>query len=247
MSGNTLSKPYETRIMTTKTPSMERIARQHLKTNQLLGVDFLPKREGITISSQTKTKSKSKREALKDLHTRHDATCPHCTTAQGHTQTVFGEGDPEADLMFIGEAPGAEEDRTGRPFVGRAGKKLEEIINAMGMKREDVFIANVLKSRPPDNRTPLAGEVEGCSPFLAEQIKIIDPKVIVTLGGPATKLLLKTDTGITRLRGQWALYRDGDYTVDVMPTFHPAYLLRNYTVQTRKEVWSDMQSALEKL
>jgi DNA polymerase len=166
---------------------------------------------------------------------------------KGHTQTVFGEGNPDAQLMFIGEAPGEEEDRTGRPFVGRAGQKLDEIILAMKMNRQDVYIANVLKSRPPENRTPLPPEVEACSPFLAEQIRIIQPSVIVALGGPASKMLLQTDTGITRLRGQWGEYVDRDLRIPIMPTFHPAYLLRNYTIDTRQKVWSDMQAVLAKL
>jgi DNA polymerase len=149
--------------------------------------------------------------------------------------------------MFIGEAPGEEEDRTGRPFVGRAGQKLNEIIKAMGFAREDVYIANVLKSRPPENRTPLEHEVEACAPFLAEQVRIIQPRVIVALGGPASKFLLRTETGITRLRGVWGAYRAGDIEVPVMPTFHPAYLLRNYTVDTRQKVWADMQAVLQVL
>jgi DNA polymerase len=149
--------------------------------------------------------------------------------------------------MFIGEAPGEEEDRTGRPFVGRAGQKLDEIIAAMKMRREQVYIANILKSRPPNNRTPLLPEVEACAPFLREQIRIIRPAVIVALGGPAAKMLLQTDTGITRLRGQWGTYADGDLRIPVMPTFHPAYLLRNYTRDTRQKMWSDMQAVLERL
>jgi uracil-DNA glycosylase len=187
--------------------------------------------------------------ALAELRDRHDRACPHCTSATGHTQTVFGEGNPDADLMFIGEAPGEEEDRTGRPFVGRAGQKLNQIIEAMGFKRDNVYIANVLKSRPPNNRTPLKPEVDACGPFLAEQIRIIQPQVIVTLGGPATKMMLDTETGITRLRGQWSEYVDitANLAIPVMPTFHPAYLLRNYTPETRKQVWSDMQAVLQRL
>ncbi len=185
-----------------------------------------------------------KPQALDALQARHDETCPHCTQATAHTRTVFGEGNPDAELMFIGEAPGEEEDRTGRPFVGRAGRKLDEIIKAMGWRREEVYIANVLKSRPPGNRTPLAGEVEVCTEFLAEQIRIIRPQVIVGLGGPATKWLLGTNQGITRLRGQWATYTDGALSIPVMPTFHTAYLLRNYTAETRARVWSDMQAVM---
>jgi DNA polymerase len=184
---------------------------------------------------------------LRALAARHDAVCPHCTTVTSHTRTVFGEGDPAARLMFIGEAPGEEEDRTGRPFVGRAGQKLDEIIKAMGMRREEVYIANVLKSRPPQNRTPLLHEVEACAPFLREQIRVISPCVIVALGGPATKMLLQTETGIMRLRGQWGTYADDDVRIAVMPTFHPAYLLRNYTPDTRRKMWSDMQAVVQRL
>ena len=188
--------------------------------------------------------------ALDALRHRHDAECPHCTTATGHTQTVFGEGDPRASLMFIGEAPGETEDRTGRPFVGRAGDKLEEMIRAMGLSREQVYIANVLKSRPPDNRTPLEQEVEACGPYLIEQILVIKPKVLVTLGGPATKLILGTDVGITRLRGIWAEWwppAGRGEPIPVLPTYHPAYLLRNYTPKTRGEVWQDLQKVMDKL
>ncbi len=191
--------------------------------------------------------ARDKPAALEALRTRHDAQCGHCNAVTTHTQTVFGEGNPDADLMFVGEAPGAEEDRTGRPFVGRAGRKLDEIIGAMSLRRQDVYIANVLKSRPPENRTPLPAEVDLCALFLAEQIRIIRPKVLVSLGGPATKFMLRTNVGITRLRGNWATYDAGDLVIPVMPTFHPAYLLRNYTIDTRGKVWSDMQAAMERL
>lgn len=203
----------------------------------------------------------SRSAALAELRERHDRSCPHCTTATGHTQTVFGEGNPSARLVFVGEAPGETEDRLGRPFVGRAGEKLDEMIRGMGLRREDVYIANVLKSRPPDNRTPLQHEVEACGPYLAAQLRIIRPEVVVTLGGPATKLLLRTELGITRLRGIWAEYRDfevdrvpgsglgegEELVIPVMPTFHPAYLLRNYTLETRRQVWQDLQAVLTRL
>lgn len=190
-------------------------------------------------------------ERLSALRRLHDAHCPHCTNAAGHTQTVFGEGNPGASLVFVGEAPGETEDQLGRPFVGRAGQKLDEMIKAMGMSRADVYIANVLKSRPPDNRTPLPMEVERCAPYLAAQLRIIRPQVIVSLGGPATKFLLGVDTGITKLRGQWASWTPpGDpraEPVAVMPTYHPAYLLRNYTPKTRGEVWSDLKQVMDRL
>lgn len=225
--------------MTAKATQFRRAARQQLQTCLLMGVDFIPRfAQPVDEHGQA---------ALDALRRRHDEECPHCSVATGHTRMVFGEGRADADLMFVGEAPGEQEDRTGRPFVGRAGQKLDEIIAAMGLRREDVYIANVLKSRPPNNRTPTLDEVAGCAPYLVEQIRIIQPKVIVTLGGPATKLLLETKEGITRLRGSWAVFDDGTREIPVMPTFHPAYLLRNYTRETRARVWSDMQAVMARL
>jgi DNA polymerase len=146
---------------------------------------------------------------------------------------------------------GEVEDQLGRPFVGPAGQKLDEMIRAMGFRREDVYIANVLKSRPPDNRTPLPDEVERCGPFLIEQLLAVRPRVIVTLGGPATKLVVGTDAGITRLRGtwqEWAPPTGSDCApIPVMPTYHPSYVLRNYTAKVRGEVWSDLKRVLERL
>jgi len=162
---------------------------------------------------------------------------------------VFGSGRSDSPLVIVGEAPGENEDRLGRPFVGRAGEKLDEMIAAMGFRREEVYIASVLKSRPPDNRTPLAHEVERCGPYLLAQLAVIRPKVIVTLGGPATKLLLATELGITLLRGAARTVELGraagdPFEVPVMPTYHPAYLLRNYTRETRLEVWDDLKKVL---
>jgi DNA polymerase len=238
-----------------------RASRQDLATLRYLGVDFIPlgsppsafatpARPVVAGPVQTAASVEiqgDKALLLRDLQERHDRLCPHCTNATYHTQTVFGEGDPNARLMFIGEAPGEEEDRTGRPFVGRAGQKLDEIIQAMRFRRDQVYIANVLKSRPPENRTPLPPEVAACSPFLAEQIRIIRPAVIVALGKPAAQFLLASREGIMRLRGRWACYADGEVVIPVMPTFHPAYLLRNYTVETRQQMWSDMQAVLARL
>ena len=191
----------------------------------------------------------SKGEQLELLEALHARECPHCTTATAHKRLVFGEGNPDAELVFIGEAPGETEDELGRPFVGRAGEKLNEMISAMGFSRDEVYIANVLKSRPPDNRTPLAHEIDRCGPFLLAQLAIISPKAIVTLGGPASKLLLASELGITRLRGVMATVRIGAASgapldVPVMPTFHPAYLLRNYTPETRSQVWEDLKKVL---
>lgn len=163
------------------------------------------------------------------------------------TNLVFGEGDPDAKLMFIGEGPGEEEDRTGRPFVGPAGELLDKMITAMGLSRDTVYIANVVKYRPPGNRTPTPEEAAVQGPTLAKQVAIIRPTVLVALGGAATKYALSTTTGITRLRGQWAQFVHTDPMLPIMPTFHPAYLLRSYTPDNRKKVWSDLQAVLEKL
>lgn len=209
-----------------------------------------PRAPAVATMPATSPTDRAGREAALDaLRDRHDRACAHCTTATAHTRTVFGEGDAEARLMFVGEAPGETEDQLGRPFVGRAGEKLDEMIGAMGLRREQVYIANVLKSRPPENRTPLQHEVDACGPWLMQQIRIIRPEVIVTLGGPATKLLLGTEVGITRLRGAWQTWRatEGGLEIPVMPTYHPAYLLRNYTPKTRGEVWSDLQAVMAAL
>jgi DNA polymerase len=162
-----------------------------------------------------------------------------CTRCKLHTlgrsQIVFGVGNPEADLMFVGEAPGADEDIQGIPFVGRAGQLLTKIIEAIDLKREDVYIANVIKCRPPQNRNPEPDEVEKCEPFLFQQIDIIKPKVIVALGKFGAQTLLRTLEPISRLRGRVFEYRGSK----LVPTFHPAYLLRNPS--SKREVWEDMK------
>ncbi|MBM43724.1 MAG: uracil-DNA glycosylase [Phycisphaerae bacterium] len=242
--------------MPTEPAQQQRLAKQQLETEALLGVDFIPvnttgkvDEEGpvILTASETGSNDCQKAPLLASLKAKVEAEFPLCPTLAEATQPVFGEGDPEARLMFIGEAPGAEEDRTGRPFVGAAGKKLGQMIESMGLQREDVYIANILKARPPDNRTPTSEEIEASAPYLVEQIRIIQPAAIVTLGSPSTKFVLKTKEGITRLRGRWASWIDDDLHIPVMPTFHPAYLLRNYTKETRNQVWSDLQKVMELL
>ncbi len=165
--------------------------------------------------------------------------CTRCKLHRGRTKLVFGVGNPEARLMFVGEGPGAEEDLSGEPFVGRAGRKLDEMIRAIGLDRPDVYIANVVKCRPPDNRDPEPDEIETCAPFLARQIEAVRPRVIVTLGAPATRTLLGTRVGITKLRGTWHEYRG----IPVMPTYHPAFLLRQYTPENRRKVFDDLKAA----
>ena len=168
-----------------------------------------------------------------------DEIGPACVRCKLHTlgrkQVVFGVGSPTADLMFVGEAPGADEDLQGEPFVGKAGQLLTKIIEAIGLRRDEVYIANVIKCRPPGNRNPEPDEVAECEPFLFRQIAAVRPKVIVALGKFAAQCLLKTDTPITRLRGREVLYRDAV----LIPTFHPAYLLRNPS--SKREVWEDMK------
>jgi uracil-DNA glycosylase family 4 len=186
---------------------------------------------------------------LDELRERYEREAPHKHFVTAHTRIVFGEGDPCARLMFIGEAPGADEDRTGRPFVGRAGQLLDKMIVAMGLRREDVYIANVLKTRPPNNATPTTEEAARCAPYLFEQIAIIRPEVIVALGLPASRVLLGSDESMGRLRGRWARCGGplGGEDVAVMPTYHPAFLLRSYTPDNRAKVWSDLQQVIRRL
>ncbi len=180
-------------------------------------------------------------ETLEDI--RADlGDCQRCKLWQTRTNIVFGEGNPQAELMFVGEAPGADEDASGRPFVGRAGQLLTKMIEAIGLKREDVYIANILKSRPPDNRNPEADETAACQPFLLRQIAVIRPRLIVTLGNPATQGLLETKIGITRIRGELQAYPRLP-EIKVLPTFHPAYLLRS--PDKKREAWEDLKKVRE--
>lgn len=173
--------------------------------------------------------------------------CAHLASAR--TQTVFGVGNPNADLMFIGEAPGADEDRQGEPFVGRAGQLLTKIIEAMGFKRSDVYIANILKCRPDmppgsyGNRKPTSSEMQTCLPYLEEQIDIIQPKVMVALGATAVEGLLGTGGAMRELRGHWHSYQN----IPLMITYHPSYLLRNQAPSDKRKVWEDMLQVLERM
>ena len=172
--------------------------------------------------------------------------CPHL--ASSRKNVVFGVGNIDAELMFVGEAPGADEDAQGEPFVGKAGELLTKIITATGLRRADVYIANILKCRPDTpgqnagNRKPTAEEMQMCIPYLHEQIDLIQPKVLVALGGTAVEGLLNL-SGITKLRGQWQTYRG----IPLMPTFHPSYLLRNQAMAEKRRVWEDMLQVMEKL
>jgi DNA polymerase len=181
------------------------------------------------------------REALLRPIREEVATCVRCALGHTRTQAVFGVGDPGARLLFIGEAPGFDEDRQGEPFVGRAGQLLNDIIKAMGLRREEVYIANVIKCRPPQNRVPNPGEVGSCIGYLERQVEIIAPEVIVALGSVAAKAILGTEQPIGRLRNRFHDYRG----IPVMPTYHPAYLLRNPA--EKRKVWEDIQLVMARL
>ena len=203
----------------------------------------VPNREGAT---RVPTIKSSALAALRD----EIGDCTRCKLHAGRTQIVFGTGHPEAELMFVGEAPGEDEDRQGRPFVGKAGQLLTRIIEAMGFKREEVYIANIIKCRPSGNRNPEPDEIASCSPFIQRQIEILRPKVICALGTFAAQTLLGTGQKISQLRGrfhdlpiQWADH--AVVPIKVMPTFHPAYLLRN--PQDKKQVWEDMQQIMREI
>jgi uracil-DNA glycosylase family 4 len=167
--------------------------------------------------------------------------CVRCKLHKGRTKIVFGDGHPQAKLLFIGEGPGRDEDLQGLPFVGRAGKLLTQMIEAMGLHRSDVYICNVVKCRPPENRAPERDEVEACSPFLLRQIDLVNPQVIVCLGSIASQTILETTRGITHFRGQWQEFRGRK----LMCTYHPAYLLRNPAAKS--EVWKDLQKVMAEL
>src|SRR5882724_7654412 len=167
--------------------------------------------------------------------------CVKCNLAKSRTQVVYGVGNPNADLMFIGEAPGRDEDEQGKPFVGRAGQLLTDIIKAMKLTRDDVYIANVIKCRPPENRNPEPDELDACRPYIRRQVEIIQPKVIVTRGRFGLQSLTEKSYGISSVRGHWLDYNG----VKLMPTYHPAYLLR--TPGAKKDVWADMKKVMAEL
>ncbi len=245
-----------------------RSARQFIETNALLGVDFVPvaahapgiapglapgPAAGVTqdatggvpdaASAPAPARAAaggSKVERLAELRERYEREAEIPRRIPGWTNIVFSDGSPDSELMFIGEAPGADEDASGTPFVGKAGQKLTEMINAMGFSRETVYIANILKVRPPDNRTPTKEEALLDGPYLLEQIEIVRPRCIVTLGRPASQFILESEETMGQMRG---VFRDFN-GIPVMPTYHPAYLLRAYTPENRKKVWSDLQQVI---
>lgn len=172
---------------------------------------------------------------------RKSQSCRACSLCETRTNVVFGEGSGKSGLMFVGEGPGADEDRTGRPFVGRAGELLTKMIQAMGLSREEVYIANTVKCRPPGNRVPSPEERAACFPFLEAQIRLLNPRYMILLGQTAAQVVLKQTEGITRIRGK--SFEIGEFPrIRIMPTYHPAYLLRNPSA--KKEVWADLQTVM---
>jgi len=204
--------------------------RQRLDSERRFGLDLLPR--------------PPRKAELLDRLRQECEKCNRCELRTTRTHLVFGVGNPEAELMFIGEAPGADEDAQGIPFVGRAGQKLTEIIErGMRIPRTQVYIANILKCRPPGNRAPQPAEMAVCLPHLLKQIEIIQPRIIIALGGVALNGLLGSGHQISRYRG---LFQDFN-GIPLMPTFHPSYVLRNYTREVRQQVWDDMRKVLAKL
>lgn len=231
--------------------------RRHLQRRQRAGIRILPRSNpGETKSIVAKELTllggtvddlfADNAEALKAASLQElraaIGDCRRCKLCSGRTHLVFGVGNPNADLMFVGEGPGRDEDLQGEPFVGRAGQLLTDIITkGMGMKREDVYIANVVKCRPPDNRNPEPDEVAACEPFLKKQIELVRPRIIIGLGKFAVQTLLQSKIPITKVRGNWHSY----HGIKLMPTFHPAYLLRNPA--DKKLVWEDIKKVIKEL
>ncbi|MBM3211938.1 uracil-DNA glycosylase [Candidatus Poribacteria bacterium] len=217
--------------------------RSYLEDQQQLGFTLIPKDESEDSGSQQKPGQSPKIPEIVNYENMEGIrkavqVCERCQLCKTRKNVVFGTGDENAKLVFVGEAPGEDEDLQGKPFVGRAGQKLTQIIEAMGLKREQVYITNVLKCRPPGNRNPLPEEIKVCEPFLINQLKLIKPKIICALGTFSAQTLLRTDQRISLLRGRFHTYQG----IKVMPTYHPAYLLRN--PKFKRDVWEDVQKIM---
>jgi len=234
-----------------KRPEMLRELKNYLLFLKDYGYTEIPQQVELQLGASNKTGKKNSSSSTRNnpalLQAVQDelGDCTRCKLSEGRNKIVFGSGNPNADLVFVGEGPGKDEDEQGFPFVGRAGKKLTEIIEkGMGLNREqDTYICNIVKCRPPGNRDPEADEISACKPFLLKQLEAIKPKVIVALGKPASSTLLGRNVPITKERGTWHEFEG----IKLMLTFHPAYLLRFYTVENRKAVHEDMKKVLEVL
>ena len=197
-------------------------------------------KKSMSAKTEERVINSSNEEQLNKL-CQEMANCQLCPLSKTRHNVVFGDGNPNAQIVFVGEAPGADEDQQGLPFVGKAGQLLTKIIEAMGINRKDVYICNILKCRPPENRNPLPDEISLCEPFLKKQLQAISPKVICALGTFAAQTLLKTDVTISLLRGRFHTYNG----IKLMPTYHPAYLLRNPSA--KKPVWEDVQMIMKEI
>ena len=234
-----------------KDVDIKKVVRQHGEIEQFLTGGFSVKGKSSSTKPVKQQDNMADAEKTTELKKIADEVCRcrKCGLGSTRTNAVPGEGNSNARIMFVGEAPGADEDAQGRPFVGRAGKLLDKIITACGLKRSDVFIGNILKCRPPDNRDPAAQEIISCLPYLQRQIEIINPEIIVALGAHAARTLLDTTKSIGQLRGQFHEYYSGldRPPIKLMATYHTAYLLRNYSQQNRQRVWEDMKQVLTEL
>jgi len=227
-----------------------KVVRQHLEMDDFF-TGFVIKGSSDVPVEESKPSEADVASAAKELEALAEEVrqCRKCDLGGLRTHAVPGEGHAKARIMFVGEAPGADEDAVGRPFVGRAGQLLDKIIAGCGLKREDVFIGNILKCRPPDNRDPRPDEIISCLPYLQRQIELIEPEVIIALGAHAARTLLETNKSIGQLRGHFEQYcvGIGRPAIKVMATYHPAYLLRSYTPDNRRRVWEDMKKVLVEL
>lgn len=233
-----------------KDVDINKVVRQHLEMDEFFAGGFARRGKAKT-PLQEKENKETMAKATEELEKIADEVrqCRKCSLGSLRTNAVPGEGNANARIMFVGEAPGADEDRQGRPFVGRAGQLLDKVIAAMGLNRSDVFIGNILKCRPPENRDPRADEIICCLPYLQKQIETINPEILVALGAHAAKTLLNTTKSIGELRGQFHEYNQGlgKAPIKLMATYHTAYLLRNYSPENRKRVWEDMKKVLVEL
>lgn len=236
-----------------KQADLNKILKQHLEMESFFAGDFTIKGDFDPV--QVATSDQPTQQEVTDMKQSLAAIakevkgCKKCEIGYTRTNAVPGQGNPKARLMFIGEAPGADEDKKGLAFIGRAGKLLTEIITAMGLSREEVFIGNILKCRPPGNRDPKPDEIANCWPYLKAQLEIMQPEIIVALGAHAARTLLESKDAIGKLRGRFHEYNYSDEVppAKLMPTYHPAYLLRNYSIDNRKRVWEDMKKVLKEL
>ncbi|MBN2455529.1 MAG: uracil-DNA glycosylase [Sedimentisphaerales bacterium] len=228
---------------------LKKVSRQHLEMDRFFTGGFTIK--GRQSSPDRAGDDKDAEEVIRQLEdiAQQVRQCHKCELASTRTNAVPGQGNPQARIFFIGEAPGADEDAQGQPFVGRAGQLLDKIITAMGLRRQDVYIGNILKCRPPDNRDPRPEEVISCLPYLQQQIELINPEIIVALGAHAARTLLETNKPIGQLRGRFQQYYPGlgKAAIKLMATYHPAYLLRSYSHENRARVWEDMKKVLTEL